>query len=616
MRPAVLHVLCLILLSSTMLAQTVRSKGHSVTGPKSTGGISEVSGLSDSQFLRDLMKRTWVCLDAMIEETTGLPRDSQLPGGHTNTTNVGLYLASLCVAKETDLVSPSQGYRRAERILASLETFKRVKGFMPNTFPVDLSVKTSHGVMAVSDFNKLVAGLIMTRQTFPHLSDRITVFLDQIDWTQFYNSNTGRTYWGFNLDTSEPVGETNLMLTADTRLATFMLVATETAPPAIWEGLHRGASDTEAGRICAPGYGFGALFMHAMDGLFIPEHDTEVGQSAGNLAWHQIQFAKKHNYPLWGWSNCCIPRSGYSEGGFVPQDVVTPYAAALVIEYYPRHVIDNLRRMVQLGGYTCPEAFEFGRWGFSDSYDMTHKTWDHRYLSLDQGMLFLSLANYLYHDVVRKIYMRDSLVQHGLNLLKPHIKNDKQLLTLWRERDRIPIQPYKPLQKSTKPITQTYSVDLNTFSCNTTEKSLKIQKQKDSVLIHFNNNNNDAELICSFVFEPIDLSALDRLEIDLDVLPSSRLPVGELRLTVQDRFGQQRYAYVELDPDKNRYTIESRALYGIFLDEEAVQRVNLIFWKKPWYYSNQCMKTDTCELAIKAIRFLTCIQSESSDEKN
>ena len=121
------------------------------------------------------------------------------------------------------------------------------------------------------------------------------------------------------------------------------------------------------GQILAPGYEFGALFMHAMDGIFIPEHNTEVGESVGNLTWHQLLFAQKRGYPLWGWSNCFIPGGNYTEGGFVPERIVSPYSAALVVEYYPQQVTRNLREMVRRGGTVPPPGYEGKEWGLRDA---------------------------------------------------------------------------------------------------------------------------------------------------------------------------------------------------------------------------------------------------------
>ncbi len=580
-----------LFLTVTLLMQPVLAK--------EIPGNLKTSELNDRNFLQKLLENTWISLDAMIDASTGLPRDTQKPGGHTNTTNIGLYLASLCVANEIGLINPSNGFKRAEKIIRTLETFKRKHGFMPNFIPVNLSDKTSHGIMAISDFNKLAVGLIMTRQTWPKLSNRINAFLNEIEWGKLYDTKTGFTYWGFDLDKKKPHGKSRLMLTADTRLATFMLIATKAAPASIWENLTRDPKETSVGRICAPGYEFGAIFMHAMDGLFIHELDTEVGESVANLAWHQILFAKKRGYPVWGWSNCFIPKSGYTEGGFVPERVVAPYASALVIEYYPKKVTKVLRELVRRGGTIPPKGYEGKNWGLRDSYDLDNDTWDDKYLTLDQGMIFLSLANYLHKEIVRKIYTSDPLIRRGLKLLKPYIKHDSSQLKDWKKRDKTPAGKIvsNNFKVTNIPLTKNHS--------NSPEFLKLSPTNSNSVIISLDNKGNENEFVSTFSFEPLDISALNRIEIDLEILKASSKPVGHLRLYISDKFGQRRYSHFKLDREKKTYTISSKELYGILLDEEAVQNIQFSFWRSPWYYTQNRIQTDSCELKLNAIRFIS-----------
>ncbi len=559
---------------------------------------------SDRQFLQQLMADTWASLDAMVDDSTGLPRDKNTPGGATNTTNIGLYLASLCVAQEVGLIEEREAEAKAESIIRSLETFERVRGFMPNFIPVDLSDKTSHGTMAVSDFNKLAIGLIMSRQIWPTLAPRIDQFLDVIDWGILYDANSGNTYWGLNLDSGEPVGQGRLWLAADTRLATFMMIATEAAPAELWGRLNRDPKHTDVGQILAPGYEFGALFMHAMDGIFIPEHDTEVGESVGNLTWHQLLFAQKRGYPLWGWSNCFIPGGNYTEGGFVPERIVSPYSAALVVEYYPQQVTRNLREMVRRGGTVPPPGYEGKEWGLRDAYDLESDTWDERYLSLDQSMLFLSLANYLHDQIVRKTYIKDPLIANGLALIEPHRKFDPSLTELWRKRDHEVLEP-TALDSSLPASSNVDEIPLDRHSINENRDQFQIRTDAGSILTAFNKTNREGELLNIFRFPPRDISLLDRLELDIEIVAANRPDVGYLRVYLEDRFQQKRYAYVKLDKNVQTYSIPARDLVGLLLDETAVTALLLSLHYSPWYHTDKRMLATQGILKINAVRLIS-----------
>ena len=553
---------------------------------------------SDQALLEQLYADTWSCLDAMIDPATGFPQDTQKPGGHTNTTNLGLYLASLCCAYESGLINSEHGYQRAEKLLSSLESFERMHGFMPHIIEVDLSTQHAHGIMAVSDFNKLTVGLVMVRQTWPELAPRITAFLDAIEWERLYNADNGKLSWGYNFDTDTDMGWGHLWLTADTRSAAFMMVATEAAPPEIWARMERHSKATEYGTIYR-GYGMGGLFLHAMDGLFLPEKDTEVGMSAGNLAWQQMHLATKRDYPFWGWSNCYMPGDGYTEGGFLNEKVVTPHTIALMIEYYPKKVTAVLREMIERGGTIPPEGYEGQHWGLRDAYNMETEQWDERYLSLDQGMLFLALANYLQDGMVRNIYTADPLVQNGLKRLEPFIQHDPNLNALWAKRDQTVLS--NPTQSTTsEPRTNTLTLKPASTK-NGTHLQIESTK-KDSYQITFDARNNDEPIHAAFECQPIDLTGLKAIELDLSLLSSDVKEPGTLRLLVIDQHDQERFATLPLKQGQSIYRITADELLGIHLNEEQVTRIHLEAWTNPWFYSDKKLLAEQLSLELKAVR--------------
>jgi len=554
----------------------------------------------DEQFLQTLFKDTWTCLDSMLDPTTGFPQDTQHPGGHTNATNIGLYLAALCCAKTTGLISHEKGLRRAEKIMASLESYNRVYGFMLHIVEVDLSTRDPHGVLAISDFNKLVVGLVMVRQTWPELAGRITAYLETIEWKRLYNGETGELSWGYNFDTDSPTGWGRLWLTADTRSAAFVMVATEAAPPAIWGRMDRQSKQTEYGIICR-GYGMGGLFLHAMDGLFLPEIDTEVGESAGNLAWQQIQFAQKRGYPLWGWSNCYLPGSGYTQGGYLSEHVVTPHAVALMLDYYPRHATAALREMATRGGTVPPKGYEGKEWGLRDSYNMKTRQWDNRYLSLDQGMLFLALANHLHNGLVRRIYTADPLVQHGLKLLEPYIPHDQELLQTWKQRDGM---PWKDNSATPKKIQEIIQIPLSNHSTDAPSHIQFQPLEAGAIGINYQANGSTAPTHAIFTFTPVDLSALKSVEIELETLKSDKPQPGWMRVLIIDRFGQERYAHFELKKKQTTYRIEADDLLGIHIDEKAATSLQFQFWRNPWFYSNKRLMASQLQLKLGSVRLL------------
>ncbi|MEN6384512.1 MAG: DUF3131 domain-containing protein, partial [Phycisphaerales bacterium] len=143
---------------------------------------NSICSKQDEQYLRQLLKETWSYLDRHLADETGFPTDSQHTGGTTNTTNIGLYLASIGPAEKMGLISRADALHRINKILDSLAKIESRNGFLYNWIDVGGDTKLADGVMAVSDFNKLVTGLILIRQFFPDVTDKVSPLIERINW--------------------------------------------------------------------------------------------------------------------------------------------------------------------------------------------------------------------------------------------------------------------------------------------------------------------------------------------------------------------------------------------------------------------------------------------------
>jgi hypothetical protein len=66
------------------------------------------------------------------------------------------------------------------------------------------------------------------------------------------------------------------------------------------------------------------------------------------------------------------------------------------------------------------------------------------YLSLNQGMLFLSLANFLHDGVVWKAVAADPVVKRGLATLPEYAERDPKAKKIYDRRDRSVLSPDFP----------------------------------------------------------------------------------------------------------------------------------------------------------------------------
>jgi hypothetical protein len=200
---------------------------------------STIPSEEDRQYLYQITEQTWNYLDTHLAEETGFPTDTQKPGGKTNTTNIGLYLASIGPASKLGYISKKAAKQRILKIITSLKQITPHRGFYQNWIDVNNHTETPKGVLAISDFNKLITGLILVRQFFPELNEQASPLIQQVEWNRLYEKASGKTYWGYDTQKDQPVGLGNFYLASDCRMAVFYMIASNSAPPELWDRFNR-----------------------------------------------------------------------------------------------------------------------------------------------------------------------------------------------------------------------------------------------------------------------------------------------------------------------------------------------------------------------------------------
>ncbi|RKY25974.1 MAG: hypothetical protein DRP62_00160 [Planctomycetota bacterium] len=557
----------------------------------------------DELYLRKILQQTWAYLDAHLAKETGFPTDSQKAGGTTNTTNIGLYLAAIGPAEKLGFITRKDALQRIDRIITSLEKIESRNGFLHNWIDVSGKTEMPDGVLAVSDFNKLVTGLILVRQFFPEIAHKASPLIERVKWGRLYDTASGKTYWGYNAKSDTPVGLGNFWLASDCRLVAFYMIASGAAPAELWDRLTRNKIHADGLTFYEPGYRFGGLFMAAMDAIFLNELATEMGSSIADLAWHQIRESKHRGLKVWGWSNCNIPGNGYTEGGFLPWWVVTPHASALVIEYYPRHVIANLRNLDAMG-LRKPLTAGGKHYGFRDSVDLRTGKVDDRYLALDQAMLFLSLTNFLEQAMVRKYFANDPLVKNGIKLLGSRLEQDNNLLEKWAKRDASEPKLLSIKKPSRKNIVLNMKHPIGLTLNTNVPKSSKTNSEftSEGLVIDFVLDEQHSEINTDITFPPIDLRNFDSIQVDC--CGQSKGDFGGIRLYLYDDQGQSQYTYIDgIKPELREFNIPESSVFGMLAKPYAVNKLTIKLWATPWYYTQQYTKAKSGRLIIERITF-------------
>ncbi len=378
--------------------------------PLSLPGFRSTAASRDQKYLKQLARDTWRCIDTLVEPTTGLPYDNSKHNEFTSVSNIGLYLTDIVAARDMKFISQRDAERRLARTLDSLRQLKTWRGFQQSWNSVTtLLPGTNDTWVSVLDSGNLAAGLITVGQAFPRFREPCRQLFEAMDWSTFYDKDRRQLWGGYNTATGKVNPDWHLdLLGADSRLASFLTVATGAAPPEMWDNLQRGVETRHGATYLVPGWQGGGLFMQYINGLWLDDRHTLMGQSAQNFAFAQMQ----HGAP-WGWSASDSPSGEYIGWGKLRDDIVTPHASVLAIQDFPVEVVANLRLLEKMG------ARKKGL-GFVDAIDVKTGQIADNFLVLDQSMLFLSLANDLKNNCVRRYFQLDPVVQRGRQLIRDY----------------------------------------------------------------------------------------------------------------------------------------------------------------------------------------------------
>lgn len=378
------------------------------------GFRSTASSLSpaDKLYLRRLAHDTWECIDSLVEPTTGLPYDNARRGEFTSVSNIGLYLTDIVAARDIELIGERAAEDKLALALGSFGKLKTTFGFQQCWNSVKTLQPGSNDTwVSVVDSGNLAGGLITAGNAFPKFRDGCRQLVEAMDWGRFYDPKRNVLIGGYNNATRKFNPDWTMpFLGADSRLASFLAVASGKAPPQSWAALTRELEEREHARYLKPGWQGGGLFMQYINGLWLDDRDTFMGQSARNFAYAEMEYARAHHFPVWGWSASDSPSGKYLGWGGLQDNVVTPHASALALGDFPQEVVANLHALEKLGARN--EQF-----GFVDAIDISSGRITDNYLMLDQSMLFLSLANYLDDGAVRRWFQSDPMVQRGRQLI-------------------------------------------------------------------------------------------------------------------------------------------------------------------------------------------------------
>ncbi|WP_374689756.1 GH36-type glycosyl hydrolase domain-containing protein [Promineifilum sp.] len=279
------------------------------------------------------------------------------------------------------------------------------------------------------------------REDLTALSQQAIAFADGMEFSFLFNERRQVFHIGYNLENDRLDDSYYDLLASEARIASIVAIAKGDVPQSHWLHLSRPLAQTTDGLALLSWSG--TMFEYLMPPLLMRNYrGTLLERSLHAVIHEQIQYAAQRGVP-WGISESGfyafdnalnyqyrafgVPGLGFKRG--LGEDlVIAPYASLLALAFRPRDVLDNIARLRALGA--------MGPYGLYEAVDFTNSRTDvedgsgaivRSYMAHHQGMIMLSLLNFLRGDRMTARFHADPRIQSVELLLQEQLPPRPQL---------------------------------------------------------------------------------------------------------------------------------------------------------------------------------------------
>ena len=256
------------------------------------------------------------------------------------------------------------------------------------------------------------------------LEKQIDCILENADFKFLYQEKRMLFHIGFHMNSQDLDSGCYDLMASESALTSFIAIAKGDVPMKHWYKLGRPMTIVR-GNPCFVSWS-GTMFEYLMPNLVFKEYDNSVyAESSKAAVLQQLKYAKEMNIP-WGISESQYYRfdlnSNYQYKAFgVPKIrlqpvrknslVTTPYATMLALDYSDEECLNNLYRLKELGVYGEYGFYEAVDFNVPNAADMTPYCIVKSYMAHHQGMILVSINNYLNHSIMRERFHSEVMVK-------------------------------------------------------------------------------------------------------------------------------------------------------------------------------------------------------------
>ena len=464
---------------------------------KNEKSLSQKISQNDKEFLLDKARKTWQYFkDNMVNN---LPSDNYQPdrkikrSENTSPTNIGLALMSMVSAHDLKFESLEDTISMIEKTITTIENLPKWNGHLYNWYNIYTLETVKPAFISSVDSGNLVgylytvkqflieiinkkqnsSSIISEKENTPNINEKenekieninkkeikslikkIDTLIYQTDFSKLYDYKIGLFSIGYNLETNTLINSYYDLLASEARQTSIIAIAKRDVPSKHWNncsrllttmGLYKGLIS----------WG-GTAFEYLMPTVNIPSYETSLlDESCRFSILSQRKYAKKLGIP-WG-----ISESAYNTKDFkgnyqyktfgVPwlglkRDlddgvVISPYATAMALTFYPNESIENLK--------TIDKNLGTGKYGFYESIDYKpKKAVNKTFMAHHQGLILTSINNLLNDNIFQKRFMKNAEIEGTEILLEE--KMPKDMITTKERKEKVEKIKYKDYEEYTE----------------------------------------------------------------------------------------------------------------------------------------------------------------------
>lgn len=415
--------------------------------------------VSNLTLLSNIAKDTWKYFQNIVDKNTLLVMDNitvdkniekTVIADYTNITNIGLQILCIISAYDMKYISDSKAFILIEKLLYTIKKLKTWNGLFYNYYLTKNNQIANKYISSV-DNGWLAAGLICLRNSFDRsFYSKAAEILAEMNFNKLYNNSLGQLTLGYYTDKGQHSNYHYGLLNTESRIASLIGIGKGDIPKEHWFKMHRTfppdwdwQKQVPKGKVkrlygidffggvyeynnkrFVPSWG-GSMFETLMPVIVLDEEKlapNSLGNNDEIITRLHIKYCKDKGLKYWGFSPCSIPDSegGYKEfgipilgaKGYTPDNIVTPHAIILaLLAIDERTVLENLKKII----LDFPDVY--GEYGLYDSINIETGNVTKKYLALDQGMILITLCNYLNKKSIQKRFEDDEIIQNIKELI-------------------------------------------------------------------------------------------------------------------------------------------------------------------------------------------------------